>query len=466
METSFDVAIWAIETRERKTATNYRVNWRVESQVFHQPYRTVGLAESFRSQLLSAAKAGTAFRLSDGLPVTMARKNDNTKTWLMFACEYVDFKWPDSSPGHRRNTVEAMANATCALYENQRGRPKTTILRRATVAALNPNRRTDHPEELNSAMEWLKQVKIPASAITKMDKLHMVLSALSRNADGTKAADSTGRRKRVTLSNALDYGVEREIFNANPLASVKSTTKRKAATVRAIDSRCVINPTQAGELFAAVRALGKRGPRLVAFYGSMYYAALRPEEAAGLTRAQVDALPRSGWGELVLESSIPEIGDDWTDERQRGVRRELKHRARGESRTVPCSPALARMLREHVEQHGTAPDGRLFRGTRADGRIGSTVYGRTWADARKAALGARAKTPLAARVYDLRHACVSTWLAAGVPPVLVAQWAGHSLRVLMEVYAKVLDQSTGDALRRIDRAINSEASGEDDHKGT
>jgi integrase len=44
-----------------------------------------------------------------------------------------------------------------------------------------------------------------------------------------------------------------------------------------------------------------------------------------------------------------------------------------------------------------------------------------------------------ARPYDLRHAAVSTWLNAGVPAPEVAARAGHSVDVLMKVYAKCLD---------------------------
>lgn len=42
------------------------------------------------------------------------------------------------------------------------------------------------------------------------------------------------------------------------------------------------------------------------------------------------------------------------------------------------------------------------------------------------------------RVYDLRHACASTWLNGGVPPAQVAEWAGHSVSVLLKVYAKCI----------------------------
>ena len=46
---------------------------------------------------------------------------------------------------------------------------------------------------------------------------------------------------------------------------------------------------------------------------------------------------------------------------------------------------------------------------------------------------------LARTPYDLRHACLSTWLNGGVPATQVAEWAGHSVEVLLKVYAKCLD---------------------------
>ena len=48
-------------------------------------------------------------------------------------------------------------------------------------------------------------------------------------------------------------------------------------------------------------------------------------------------------------------------------------------------------------------------------------------------------SPLGKRPYDLRHACVSTWLNAGVPAPQVAEWAGHSVEMLLSTYAKCVD---------------------------
>jgi integrase len=80
----------------------------------------------------------------------------------------------------------------------------------------------------------------------------------------------------------------------------------------------VVNPRQARALLAAVRAQQLSGPRLVAFFGLMYYAGLRPEEAVSLT---VDCLTlplpeqANDWGELHLRNAtpdtVPATGRDW-----------------------------------------------------------------------------------------------------------------------------------------------------------
>ena len=65
-------------------------------------------------------------------------------------------------------------------------------------------------------------------------------------------------------------------------------------------------------------------------------------------------------------------------------------------------------------------------------------------------------TPLAKRPYDLRHAAVSLWLNAGVPATQVAQWAGHSVHVLLKVYASCIDGQDEAARKRIEGALGIE----------
>lgn len=82
------------------------------------------------------------------------------------------------------------------------------------------------------------------------------------------------------------------------------------------------------------------------------------------------------------------------------------------------------------------------------------TYTRAWRAARKLALTEEARaTPLAGRPYDLRHAAVSTWLTGGVDPATVAEWAGHSLSVLMEIYAACLYGQDVLNRRRVQEAL-------------
>jgi integrase len=84
---------------------------------------------------------------------------------------------------------------------------------------------------------------------------------------------------------------------------------------------------------------------------------------------------------------------------------------------------------------------------RARGELPTMTIGRMWRRARQAAFMPEvAASPLARTPYDLRHAAVSTWLNGGVPATTVAEWAGHSVEVLLRIYAKCLDGS--DALIR------------------
>ena len=61
---------------------------------------------------------------------------------------------------------------------------------------------------------------------------------------------------------------------------------------------------------------------------------------------------------------------------------------------------------------------------------------RVWCQARAAAVpGDGTGTQPVRRPYDLRHAALSLWLASGAPPAEVAASAGHSVRVLLTIYA-------------------------------
>jgi integrase len=221
-----------------------------------------------------------------------------------------------------------------------------------------------------------------------------------------------------------------------------------------VDWRVVIGPRQMRECLTAVTYVGQRGRgrRLRALFACMYYAALRPAEAVALYEDDCH-LPASGWGRLVLTKSLPESGARWTNSGSTHERRGLKLRPVEEIRTVPIPPVLVKILREHIATFGTAEDGRLFQ-TERGGVVGSTAYGDVWAATRVLAFTpAQVASPLARRPYDLRHAGVSLWLNSGIPATEVAERAGHSVKVLLQNYAKCIEGQQDGANRRIDDAL-------------
>jgi integrase len=342
-------------------------------------------------------------------------------------------------------------------------------IRRALVrSGFNTKQRTDPPDDVAEVLVWVARNTAPVSALTAAITARNVLDQATGRLDGRKVAASTARRHRIILANAMDYAVELGLLETNPIRVHKWTAPKVSAQV---DRRSVVSPRQARELLEAVRAQNPSGPRLVAFFAVMYYAGLRPEETINLAADNVILPPQiqdqdsrqwrdqphdQDWGELHIRVATPDAGSEWTDDGSPRERRQLKHRAEGDSRIVPTHPKLTRLLREHLAKFGTAPDGRLFGGVRG-GDLPTITYRRARVKARQTALtAAEQASPLARRPYDLRHACLSTWLNGGVYPTQVAEWAGHGVDVLLRIYAKCVVGQDELAKRRISEALRQD----------
>jgi hypothetical protein len=124
---------------------------------------------------------------------------------------------------------------------------------------------------------------------------------------------------------------------------------------------------------------------------------------------------------LHLSRSIPVSSPEWTDSGNAHESRGLKHRAAKEVRPVPACPELVAHIKRHVSEYGTGPDGRLLRGVRGE-RLSEVTVGRAW-------------------------------LNAGVQPTLVAEWAGHSVQVLLCVYAKCIERQDAQSRKLVENAL-------------
>jgi integrase len=461
---TFNVRIYKLRSRPGRFRP-FGVRWRVGGTDHSESYQFEAQADGRRAELMAALRQGEQFDTTTGLPAAELRAR-NQITWFQHAMDYAQMKWPRASAKHRASIADALTTVTMALTRPASSRHAPPSLRTALFSwAFRMARAEDGqwaprqegeelPAHTAAALEWIARHSLPLTDAVRLENLHRALAAISLKLDGGDAAENTVRRKRMVFNNALAHAVACDRIEANPLPKVDW---QPPPTDIEVDFRYVPGPRLARDLITAVRAQGPRGQYLEAFFGCLYYAAMRPAETAALTEQDCYLPgPEAGsqvWGELILAHSHPEAGSGWTDDGRSFDTRGLKRRARNTTRSVPIPPDLVRLLRIHLECYGTAPDGRLFRAVRG-GRVRSTEYCNLWSAARQDALPARdAETPFAHVPYCLRHAGISLWITAGVPPAEAARRAGHSLTVLYRIYAKPLRGRQHDANELITAAL-------------
>jgi hypothetical protein len=107
---SFDVRVFAIRRRPgRKT---FEVRWRVAGRDRSRPFMTRALADSYRADLVRAARSGTGFDPATGEPAAWAAPEPLTVTWYQHAVAYAQMKWPHLAPRSRASLADALATIT------------------------------------------------------------------------------------------------------------------------------------------------------------------------------------------------------------------------------------------------------------------------------------------------------------------------------------------------------------------
>ncbi len=201
---SYQVRFWAIRKRPERRMS-FQLRWVVAGREHSESFLTKALADAFRAELMSAARAGEPFDPVTGLPESRARD----VSWFEHACGYVEMKWPRAAAKSRKSIAEAMTTVTLALLANRRGRPDDDSLRRALYGwAFSPaHEGADPPAEISAALAWISKASLPVASVRDLTTLRRVLDALSRRIDGTPAAATTLYRKRAVFYNALGYAV-------------------------------------------------------------------------------------------------------------------------------------------------------------------------------------------------------------------------------------------------------------------
>jgi integrase len=411
-------------------------------------------------------RRGEAFEIASGQPESEVRaaaeaakaaEVEPPLRWFEFCRKYVAGRWRTSAAKTREGMADGLAAVALAMVKRGDGVPSDEQLRLAFRWGIVPaNAGEDPPADLKAAYDWLTTMDRPVGDVADAAVFEDVLYRLGYKLDGTPAAGDTYRRRRRALNTALEHAVVAGDLSENPLQRAR---RKHVGSNDVVDRRVLVNASQARQLLVAVSYVGSwdrcRGRRLVAFYAVLYYGGLRPAEAVGLRRSDCH-LPDAGWGTLTLRETRPVSGKQWTDSGERHDRRGLKAREAKSDRPVPIPPVLVAILRAHLETFGTAKEGRVFGNERGD-VVGSSTYWRVWEEAREYALPpGRVDSPLAGRPYDLRHACITRWLNAGVPIAEVARRVGNSPEVIHRRYHGCIDGHEEAANEKIAKALEEE----------
>jgi integrase len=239
------------------------------------------------------------------------------------------------------------------------------------------------------------------------------------------------------------------MIDHNPLDRVEWTLPTRNI---AVDISTVPSYGDVIEIVDHVAGLKTDGARYATLFAAVGIAGMRPSETIALAPGSLE-LPSDGWGLAVLRGALTSPGTRFTSTGAVVEDKELKQRPPDATREVPLAPELVQRLRWHMERWPPV-NGRVFTNA-ADRTPTTTNYGPVWV---------RARTELwpsghrlgRTTVYDLRHSAATMMLRAGVPPAEVARRLGHSVDILMRVYAGVFDDERQRSNDLIDRAIREQ----------
>lgn len=420
-----------------KDQRRYRVRWRINGRDRMRRFKTRAEADRFRAQLQAAIVAGERFDLVSGLPEAW---HQSPETWWSWSSQWLALKWPQWAGHSRRSGVESLVSVTPHLV-----RPGSPAAPEGLPSWLR-----DHGYRPGLAVPdgrekaWLDRWSVPLAEL-RPGILESALTAATTRRDGVVMAASVVQRRRNAVKSVLTAAVRRGLINTNPMDRLEWRAPRRSVEV---DISVLPSVVDIDRIVEHIANLPSAGARFAAFFAMIGFVGLRPSEVAGLHDSDL-TLPESGWGTARLRGAIPSPGMRYTDSDGTRDAKGLKHRPEGAVRSVPLPPELVSLLRQHM---ATWPPtaGLVF--TNAAGRsVTAENYGKVWNRA-KAQIWPEGHHLNTTTPYDLRHAAATSILRAGVAPSEVARRLGHSVDVLLRVYAGV----TRDESERANRAIEQE----------
>lgn len=414
---------------KRRTVARFRVTWRVfddrspEGRLKKRSdFDTKGRAQAFADRLRWAGQGVDGWQLdADDQPVQQGLAAVARYTVFDLTADYWHARWPELSPAQRAKVAGRLRTIRQVLVQ---GAPPKAAL--SYLAAVSFCGRTD-PDAMSDDMalgrDWLARRSIPVTELDHTALLPLYAKLVEDRPYGT------ARTYWSVVRALLSWGIETGKLAIDPAKALRLPRRVEAEE---IDANRIPSP---GEVWRIAWACGLvAGPRHCALPLVLGDGGLRMGEAVALRRRDIEFTKRGGaW--VSVRTTISRAPSQYA-EGKATTERPTKGRATVVTRRTYLSAETAAILRSHLEHFvGAGPDAFVFTGKRG-GRLCADTHLRTvWQPAMDLAFPAGHRLAQLRR-HDLRHAAVTAWLRAGVPPKQCQKMGGwRSLKVMLDVYA-------------------------------
>lgn len=291
---------------------------------------------------------------------------------------------------------------------------------KATLPALSQRARRQH-RQLWSAHVDQRVLNVPGKTWRHLIADKPVAQLAARDIEawkedrlGAGAGPQAVRKCMAIMQKVVDRAVLAGALTANPVKAVKKPSGEKVADA------VVIAPASVEAIRS--KLAGTSGSVLVAIIA---YAGLRPGEALALRWSSI--------GTKTIRVTHGQNPD--------GTLKETKTKRK---RNVRLERPLAAIFKAWRADCGNPPDDALVFPRLADPAKPKAIAWTEddWRNWRRRKFQTAAETCglTISKPYDLRHSAASLWLHEGVNPVQVAAWLGHSLAMLSDTYAHVIEE--------------------------
>ncbi|HVA42703.1 MAG TPA: hypothetical protein VNF50_04400 [Acidimicrobiales bacterium] len=388
--------------------------------------------------------------------------------------------WPTHAPGTLGWVERALNRARAGLLRPER--PEASQIDREAIAAYltRCSLKIDPPpwhlwtdSEL-AGEAYLRRWSLPMRDVgwADLQELLQAHRTYERGGERLVTAQATEARWTAPLKQMWMLALARQVVDSNPFVGLKQLAPRRNAD----EDRLRADPDlilDLHEVLAMAGACAQLRPEARRFFGLVLvsaFCALRPAEAAGLTRDSVVEVNGQMW--LVVGRTQRRAAKRFLRPGDDPVWGPLKGRSEDDVRRVPVVEWLADIVRIHLGLFvGPEPHASLFPSIRG-GRLDYSMFGRDyWRPARAMlfpappakgpAVGSvgwrRAKKRSEIRLHDLRHVGASYYLRSGVDFVQAMRWTGHrDLKTFLSVYQGILpnDEVTGTV--RLEQYLSAE----------